>query len=244
MPRSEYPDLDAPSDSEAETRALTGSESLPLASAFEGCQFTDTQLLLPPGLPFERWQAIGETLKRIEKSVLFWVGDWLRYGERTFGETYAQTADAIGYSVGTLQNAVWVANAVDPSLRNENLTFNHHCAVAPLPPTQQAILLEQAQRENLSVSELRTVANRVKAEQTAKYAGELYQVWLTSDATGRQQMGDCTPSETEAIDRASENASRVARGMKPGGLIRLEVLRIEPTGEAATVRLISVEYPA
>jgi hypothetical protein len=50
------------------------------------------------GLPFERWQSIGETLKQMERSVMWWLGDWLRYGERSYGEIYTQSIEETDYS--------------------------------------------------------------------------------------------------------------------------------------------------
>ena len=43
-------------------------------------------LLLPESLTYDDWRRIGDDLRGIESGVLWWIGDWLRYGERVHGE--------------------------------------------------------------------------------------------------------------------------------------------------------------
>jgi hypothetical protein len=43
-------------------------------------------LLLRPGMDFAEWESLGHTLGRMEKAVQWWIGDWLNYGEREYGE--------------------------------------------------------------------------------------------------------------------------------------------------------------
>ncbi len=54
------------------------------------------------------------------------IGDWLNYGERRYGEMYAQAVDATGYENGTLRDAKWVSGAYELSIRIYNLSFAHH----------------------------------------------------------------------------------------------------------------------
>ena len=53
------------------------------------------------------------------------------------GEMYAQALEATDYQEGTLKNAKYVASRVERSLRNDNLRWYHHYAVAPLEPADQ-----------------------------------------------------------------------------------------------------------
>ena len=48
-------------------------------------------------------------------------GDWLNYGERRYGEMYAQAVGDTGYENKTLQNAKYVAGVYELSLRSDNL---------------------------------------------------------------------------------------------------------------------------
>lgn len=129
-------------------------------------------LTLPEGMSFDEWTAVGATLGRITRSLTFWIGDWLRYGERVYGEKYAQAMEVTGYDYGTLANAAYVAGQVEFSRRRENLSFGHHQAVAALAPAQQDYWLAAAapgpedEKPRLSVRELResiTVSNALPA---------------------------------------------------------------------------------
>jgi len=120
-----------------------------------GVELTRTSLALPDDLPFDDWQRLGTTLKDIEKSVQWWIGDWLNFGERRYGETYAQAVDATDYEAGTLRNAKWVASKVEMSRRRDNLSFSHHQEVAPLEPGEQDEWLDKALGGAWKRSELR-----------------------------------------------------------------------------------------
>ena len=91
-------------------------------------RLTQTGLLLPANLPFEKWQSVLETLRGMEFSVMWWLGDCLRYGERAYGEKYAQALDATDYAYQTIADAKWVAGRFEISRRRENLT----CGLTPV----------------------------------------------------------------------------------------------------------------
>jgi N6-adenosine-specific RNA methylase IME4 len=130
-------------------------------------KLTSTGLQITGEPTYDEWAAVGETLKFLESSIQFALGDWLRYGERKWGEKYAQAVAQTGKSEQTLTDYVWVASAVEISSRNENLTFAHHKAVAPLrlaggtPDIEkQRHYLELAQEQDLSVSQFRKLIQR------------------------------------------------------------------------------------
>lgn len=93
-----------------------------------------TGLVLPEDLPYTEWERIGGTLKRMEKSVQWWIGDWLRFGERKYGQMYSQALDGTNFSYGSLANMKYVAEHVESSRRRENVPFSHHQEVASLSP--------------------------------------------------------------------------------------------------------------
>jgi N6-adenosine-specific RNA methylase IME4 len=118
-------------------------------------EITPTSLTLPEDLSYERWVSIGDTLKRMEKSVQWWIGDWLRFGERKYGQMYTQALEATNLEYQTLANAKWVADKVEFSLRRENVPFSHYKEIAALPPDQQEAMLDRTERDELTVRELR-----------------------------------------------------------------------------------------
>lgn len=120
-----------------------------------GVLFDDARLTLPDDLTFERWERLGGFLLTLERNAQWWVADWLRFGERQYGERYSQAVQtATGYAASTLANFCYVARAIPPSRRRERLDFSHHAAVASLPPDEQDELLDRAEREHLPVRAL------------------------------------------------------------------------------------------
>ena len=72
-----------------------------------------------------------------------------------WGDKYAEACERFGREYDTLRSYKAVAQDMQFGVRNPNLTWNHHRAVAPLPPAAQKKWLKKAEKEGLSVSELR-----------------------------------------------------------------------------------------
>lgn len=118
-------------------------------------QITATALHLNKNITFEEWQEIGSHLSALAKGMLFWVGDWLNYGEKTYGESYAQAMDITGYSYATVKMAKYISSKFPPEDRNEKLTFTHYSAVVGEDKTKALQLLDKAANDELSVKELK-----------------------------------------------------------------------------------------
>jgi N6-adenosine-specific RNA methylase IME4 len=127
---------------------------------------TPVGLDLPPGLSFERWQALGRNLLLMQRAVMWWIGDWLNYGERAYGEKYSQAIEMTGYDYQTLRDAAWVSGSIELSRRRDNLSFSHHKEVASLTPARQNEWLAVAERDGLTQKGLR-VALRTPAVPTS-----------------------------------------------------------------------------
>lgn len=125
-------------------------------------EVTSTGLVLPESLTIERWLAVGEELKSAERSVRWWLGDWIRFGERKYGETYSQGMDATGLTYQDLADAKYVADKYEFSDRSENLSWTHHRMAAGLPIEQRRELLARAAAEELSVREVRAEVSRIR----------------------------------------------------------------------------------
>lgn len=83
------------------------------------------------------WVKFGQFLRQFRKAYIWLVADWLLTGERYWGDTYAETARALGFKVETMYTYVWIANYVDFSIRIETLDMGHHRLVAPLAADQE-----------------------------------------------------------------------------------------------------------
>ena len=111
---------------------------------------------------FDDWVKCGDFLKNANGAVHFWIGDWLRYGEKKYGETYAQAIDQTGYDYLTLSNDKWVASRIDPSRRRDTLSFSHHQEVADLAPEEQDKMLDEAEDKSLNRTDFRKLVRGYK----------------------------------------------------------------------------------
>ena len=133
-----------------------------------------TSVVVKRPADFLEWKAAFGWCQRVEKAALFWVGELIEYGERVFGEKYAQALDSTEYTEQALKDITYVVRHVAPSRRRDALSFNHHREVAPLPPSEQTKWLEDAEVENLSVQQLRI---RIK-EARSEAAGHPVELWV------------------------------------------------------------------
>jgi len=135
-------------------------------------RFTLTGMVIEPGTTIEQWMEMGSKLRVMHKSLMWWIGDWLCYGEGSFGEKYSQAldmSDATGYSIGTVRMAHDVSMRIEPARRIESLSFTHHLEVAFLKDKrEQDKWLKLARDADLSVSELRMEIRRTGAQHEAE----------------------------------------------------------------------------
>jgi hypothetical protein len=106
-------------------------------------------------LTFEAWAAIGQRIARITSGSAWSLGDWLIYGEKTYGERYRTALEATDFDYKTLRNLAWVARAFEPSRRRSALSFSHHAEVASLSQPEQELWLTRAETSGWSRNELR-----------------------------------------------------------------------------------------
>jgi hypothetical protein len=115
-------------------------------------------------ITFEEWQHCGDWIKRANGSVHFWLGDWLNFGEKKWGEQYSQAIEETEFEYGTLRNDKYVADKIDLSRRRDNLSFAHHQDVADLKPEEQEKLLDIAEKENMNRSDFRKAKQKFVAD--------------------------------------------------------------------------------
>lgn len=149
-----------------------------------GVSPTRAALELPENLSEKDWLAVGARLKEMEQSILWWVGDWARYGERRYGLTYEAAQEATGLAVQTLKNAAWVAGSFETSRRRDDLSFSHHAEVARLEPRAADELLDHAAAHKLSQKAFRQEVAHYKRrgrltagnDRAAALAGQNYRI--------------------------------------------------------------------
>lgn len=116
----------------------------------------------PEDMAFDDWEHTLRGFIEAQNSLNWLVGDGLNYGERKWGEMYAQAILVTDWAYQRLADAKWVAAAVPQENRRDNLTWTHHKHVAKLPPVAQDEWLAQADENGWSTAELRGRMNGTK----------------------------------------------------------------------------------
>jgi hypothetical protein len=107
----------------------------------------------PPreGLSYEPWERLGNVLREYryrtewdKDRALWWLADWLAFGEDYFGEKYAQAFDGTAFSREGLHNIAYIGNNIAPERRWDGLGFWKHYEVASLSDRDQETALSEA----------------------------------------------------------------------------------------------------
>lgn len=134
---------------------------------------TRVGLKLNKDLTYDVWAEVGQTLRDFHRCSLWWLGDWLNYGERKYGETYSQAIDETEYDYQTLANCAWICTAIEFSRRRETLSFSSHADVAAMKPEDQDRWLDRAEQKGWGHKELRAAIREERQEKAALEAGPL-----------------------------------------------------------------------
>ena len=126
--------------------------------------------LKPGGIVFEgkmelkEWMELGDTLVGIERGRMFWIGDWVNYGESVFGEKYSQALSSTDYALSTLQKAASVCRRVPYNLRRPELSFEQHSICAQLEAKDLKKMLTKAADDHQTVKETRYAVDLLKGK--------------------------------------------------------------------------------
>lgn len=129
---------------------------------------TPTGIQFHEELSFEEWDALGQKLAPVGKSIGFIIGDWINYGEKRWGDKYEEAILRTGMAYQTLRNYAYVARRVQLSCRHDKLGFEHHYVVAKLKsPGEQEHWLGMAAKHGLGKRRLQKSINfgRLATEQ-------------------------------------------------------------------------------
>ena len=179
---------------------------------------TRTGLRLTEGLPYDVWERIGLQVGVLVDSSAWWIGDWLLYGQRTYGDRYETAAAATGFSYQTLRNYAWVASRFPMSRRRDSLSFGHHAEIAALGEEEQEAWLRRAALRRWSRNELRRNVREARDAGSSLPGGPVsialrvedprYERWqAAADAEGRVLLEWMTATLDEAARSALDVAS-------------------------------------
>jgi hypothetical protein len=182
----------------------------------EPVRVTSRGLRIPPDVDFETWAALGSRIAGIASVCAWCLGDWLVFGERTYGERYRTALAATSLDYQTLRNYAWVARRVPMSRRRDTLSFQHHAEVAALPEPEQDLWLRRAERLRWSRNEFRRrlrAARRLRASADGREAVVL-RVEVTSDRERRWRRAAAALDEHLAdwLSRAADAAADAVLG--------------------------------
>lgn len=157
-------------------------------------QIGPTGLIVRGRPSFDAFDALGETLRTLDRTLQFAVGDFFREVEDRFGERASQILDHTGWTESTIRAYRWTAIKVAPDIRRmDRLHYTHHQIVAKLSPRLQKKLLDEAANAETpwSVSRLR---------QAVKAGGEDQPVtaWLVTAFCDSETAQDTLAKELES----------------------------------------------
>lgn len=160
-------------------------------------QLEKTGLVMAEDLSLQDWMQLGQMLVTMHRTVQWWIGDWLRFGELHYGEEeFVQIAEAIAYDEKTLANWMSVAAGFPHSLRRERLTWSHHAMVAGLKREQQERLLNWAEQP--------LEEGRAKPHSTYELREERKRLFPTPDTVKQTEVEDPAALVDEALGGAVE----------------------------------------
>jgi len=125
------------------------------AIQLDGFKFKSMELIIEGEHKIEKWLEVGTLLTGMESSLNWWIGDWLVFGEHTYGQKYSQAESVTQHRQDYLKACNFVSHKVPAQNRVQGLSWSHHREVAALSIGDQKKWLKQAIDADWTVSELR-----------------------------------------------------------------------------------------
>jgi hypothetical protein len=175
-------------------------------------------------MSFDSWVDVGRQLVRMSRASAWWLGDWLVYGETTYGRRYTIALEVTNFDYQTLRNYAWVARRFPVSRRRDTLSFQHHAEVASLPEPEQELWLQRAERLHWTRNEFRRqlAASRARARSCAPAASVLLRMQVSPDRERRWRQAATAANQDllEWLVATADDAARFALALGsqfPGG---------------------------
>jgi hypothetical protein len=149
-------------------------------------------------IALDKWLQTGRELaqaesdrQRTDTARQFTIGDWLIAGEQHWQKKAYKEAQSVfkDHTRATLRNLAYVAKQFPASLRNDNLSWNHHYVVAKLGPEQQKQWLNSAAANTWSSKQLRRELRALCERRVGTQQPQTKTVELTVALSPRQITG-------------------------------------------------------
>jgi hypothetical protein len=154
-----------------------------IGSIPDAVNVTDVGLEFRRDIEYDQWLTLMATLQQLSTAFQFAIGDALNYGQKRYGEKYAQAMDATGCAYQSLANWSWVATNVPIDNRIAGLSWTHHRLVAHVGTGEQKLILESAKSRGLSVTDFeRELKGEPEEEKKPLKQINIPEGWTVDDA--------------------------------------------------------------
>lgn len=133
---------------------------------------TSTSLNLPPDLPYDQYEALASMFGQLHRTSQWLIGDLLNFGEKVYGETYAQAEELTGLAPQTLANYSSVCSRIPRSRRRSKVNFSLHAEVASMTPDEQKKWLKLSEENQWTRVQLRDAILPIRHQQYQSVAAE------------------------------------------------------------------------
>lgn len=165
---------------------------------------TLVSLELEDEIPLDQYESLGTFFGTLKRAASWWLGDWLIFGEATYGERVSQAMEATGLAQETLAYYRSVCEKVPRSRRLPQLGFGHHALVRNLAPRQQERWLQKALKndwpEATLKSEIAEWERKQKGEQQTLDTGDDRAAPKRVDKDGVVEVGWAILRDAREID--------------------------------------------
>lgn len=117
-------------------------------------QFQPSSVVISGKPPLNEWAGPLQFALWCQRASPWWIGDMLIAGDAQFGESFSQACEGL-VSADQLQRYESVARRVPSHVRNDQLSWSAHAAVARLPHTMQKSMLDAALKNGWTSEVLR-----------------------------------------------------------------------------------------
>ena len=159
-----------------------------LMSVPRGVVIHDAGASFPDEMQEDEWVDFGRALYKTSTKLQWIIIDWVKFGHAKYGEKYTEAVARTGYSYASLRNMLSVDSRL--SLRNDNLDYSHHVAVASLPPIDQRRILDRAEKGDWPVSRVKDEVRRVKGDEFLEGHVEIQKINRSVAYIGRAKPED------------------------------------------------------
>jgi hypothetical protein len=158
-------------------------------------ELTTTGLVVHEGWTRELWEAVGHEIARVQKGLMWHIGDWLNAGER---EGYVErgkhdeACDLFGIAYDTAKQAARVSVAYERCTRVHLLSWKHHQEVANHRESDDLLAWAVSNSDkNGRPASLKKLRDEKKRRDIANAAKSTQASGTKGEATWEFKVGDC-----------------------------------------------------